>query len=316
MNKRGLKIMAIIFAGLIVLTILVTLLDNKKETGNFKSLLADINSEEIDRIDINLPGEKEAFSLVRTGADNWEIRTNNEMFPAESGSISSLLSQSTQIKVKQVVAKDEKNWGKYSVNDSLGTRIRMFKDDELISGLMIGRMTFSQARSPYQQQPDAFTYIREEDEPIVYSTLGMLSMMVTRGIDYFRNATVIQANKNNLNRISFNYPADSSFLLIKPDTIWRVNEIASDSAATESYLSSITNHNNRSFASPSNIKGAFPVYEILFEGDNMEAISLKAWTGISEDQYFLTSTQNEGTVFKMNQAQFERLFKTKSDFLK
>ena len=306
--------MSVILAALILVTVVVSVFDNKKEAGNFRSVIADVNIDEVDRVDITLPGEEETFTLRKIDVDQWELLKGRDKYPAESSSVSNLLSEATGIKVKQVVAKDRDKWGEYNVNDSLGTTLRMFQDKDLLSGLVVGRMSFSQPRSPYQRQPDAFTYLRVEDDEMVYSTEGMLSMIVSRGADYFRNASITRLSKENMNRVSFNYPADSSFVLAKNDSIWKINGIPVDSTETANYLNTLSNFSNRNFASEADIEGRSPEFNIRIEGDNMEAISIEAWPGNNDNEYFVTSSQNIGSVFSLNGQQFERLFSAEKYF--
>ena len=176
-------------------------------------------------------------------------------------------------------------------------------------------MTFAQPRNPYQQQPDAFTFVRTKGDESVYSVEGMLSMAVAGGIDNFRSSVIIESDKENLTRISFNYPADSSFTLAKPDSIWRINGMETDSANTHSYLNSLRNFSNRSFASSLTPENQTINFGIEVEGNNMEAIKITAWPG-EDDNYYLRTSQNERTLFKLSKAQFERLFKPAGYFLK
>lgn len=309
------KILTIIFAVLAVITVVVSLTGNKKKAGNFESILSNVESSMINRIEVSVPGQN-GFTLLKSGADSWELKVGNENYPAETSAVNSLLSQATKIKVKQVVSKNQENWANYHVNDSLGTIMSLYSGDELLSALVAGRVTFAQSRSPYQQQPDIFSFIRPVGEKMVYSTETTLSMTLDRGPEMFRNPAIVKTNPESLRNIGFNYPADSSFTLMKPDSLWLAPEAPADSAAMAGYLNNLRNFNNRNFAQNSALPGTPPMFELMLEGDNMESISVKAWPGRMENEYLLTSTQNEGAIFKLNQSQFERLFKKKGYFVK
>lgn len=307
------KILTITFLILAVITVVVSLPGNKKKAGNFQSVLANIESSEIDRIEVMVPG-KDDFTLQKSGTDTWILISGGENYPTEASSINMLLSEATKIKVKQVVSKSEENWANYHVNDSLGTILRLFNEDELVSGLVTGRVGFAQSRSPYQQQPDIFSYIRPLGEEIVYSTETPLSMTLGRGPEMYRNPAIVKTNSDNLRNIRFIYPADSSFNLMKADSLWLTPEAPADSSAMAGYLNNLRNFTNRNFAESSALPETSAVFELQLEGDNMEAISVRAWPGNGEDEFIATSTQNEGAVFRLTKTQFERIFKGKGYF--
>lgn len=315
MSKKGLKILTITFVILAVISLVVSLPGNKKKTGNFESILSNVESSDIKRIEILAPGQT-AFSLHKSGADSWELKVGNETYPAEPGAVNSLLSQATKIKVKQVASKSKDQWENYHVNDSLGTILRLYNEDELVSALVAGRVTFAQPRSPYQQQPDIFSFVRPVEENIVYSTETMLSMTLDRGPETFRNPSIIKTTINNLRNISFRYPADSSYILTKADSLWLTPDAPADSATVAGFLNNFRNFSSRNFAGSSSLPVNPALFELILEGDNMEVISVKAWPGSSENEYLVISTQNEGSIFKLTQSQFDRIFKGKGYFVK
>lgn len=315
MNTKGIKILTIILAGLAILTAIVLLSDNKKGSGNFKSMLAVLEKDQVNRIEILSSETEKSFVLLKNSQDDWIVQINGESYNADESAITSLLNQATNIKVKQVVSRSKDSWEKYSVSDSLGSFVSFYEDKDQLSAIIIGRMSFSQPQNPYQRQPNAITYVREKEEDYVYSTEGMLSMLTGRGTDYFRDGTIISAQKANMNRIVLNYPSDSSFVIAKADSIWEVNGMKADSTGLENYLNQLQNNSGRSFGEKSDISSREPLFEVRVEGDNMEPVILKAWPGNSKDEYFLTSSQNEGTVHKLSENQFHQLFPVLKEFL-
>jgi hypothetical protein len=142
----------------------------------------------------------------------------------------------------------------------------------------------------------------------------MLSMAVSGGIDNFRSTIILDCRKENLTRLTFTYPADSSFTLALADSIWKAGGIQTDSASTHTYLNSLRNFSNRSFGSAPVSQNPSTSFMLQVEGNNMETIQINAWPG-EEDNFYLTSTQNEGSLFTLSKAQFEKLFKPLNYFL-
>ncbi len=312
---KQLKILSAILVMLIVAVVILTLTENKKETGNFRSNLVEVPTADISEIEIVPSSSGESFRLVKTGEDDWQVVSNDQSYKAQKSGVDNLLSQISPLKAYQVVAKSKNSWGKYNVSDSLGTRLQLLKGSEILAEIVIGRMTFSQPRSPYQQQPDAYTYFRLGGDETVYSSEGMLSMAVAGGIDNFRSSMILECQKEDLTRLSYTYPSDSSFTLELTENVWKARGIETDSASTHTYLNSLRNFSNRSFASAPVPQNPTTSFLLQVEGNNMETIKIIAWPG-EEDNFYLTSTQNEGSLFTLNQAQFEKLFKPLNYFLK
>ena len=314
MKPLGFKFLSGILVILIVFTIVITVSDNKKEKGNFRSILTDINTSDITGIEIISSEVDGKFSIMRNEKDQWEIMKNNERFTAQQDLVSNFLYNFSNISVKQVVANSSQRWELYHVNDSLGTRVTLYKGSEVLSDLIIGRIAFSQSRNPSQQYPDAVSYLRPADEVSVYSVDGMLAMTISRDANDFRDGHIVKCETENVTRIAFTYPGDSSFVLTRAETLWQIGDLIADSANTQNYLNNIRRFSNRNFE-PLTVTGDQTAgFEMIIEGNNMETIKIKAFPA-EENDYYVSSTINKETLFKLGNSEFERLFRGKSYFI-
>jgi hypothetical protein len=226
--------------------------------------------------------------------------------------VDQLLGSIAEIKVTQVVARSSEQWEEYSVDDSLGTRVSLSDDERQLAALVVGRISFTQSSNPYQQQPDVYTFVRRADDGIVYKVKGMLSMQVSGGLNGFRSGVVTRVPKADLEEVVFSYPADSSFVLAKRDSIWEIGGVQPDSASLASYLATLSSFSSRSFADAGVPAGA-PAFSIHIKGADMEAVEVQAWLA-AEQQYHVTSSQNQGSVLLLQEEQFVKLFRGKTSF--
>lgn len=314
MKLKGFKILAGILGFLVILTIVITIKERKKDPGNFKSDIVNIKPSDITQIEF-IPGQsEESYKIKKTDKGEWEIIRETEQFGAQTNLVDDLLYQVTKLKAKQVVAKTSQKWEDYHVNDSLGSRLVLYKDNNVLADLIIGRMTFTQSRNPYQQYPDALSYVRLGNDESVYAVEGMLKMMVSQKPDDFRDGHIVKCETQDLRNIRFTNPGDSSLVLAKADTIWKIGDQKADSLNTQNYLNNLRRFTNRNFASSNIVEGKTPVYELVIEGNNMEMIKVKAFPG-EGDSHYVTSSINKETVFNLDKSEFERLFKGKKYFL-
>ena len=313
MNVKGLKILSVVLITLLIITLIITFSDNKKDRGNFRSEIISFKIPDITRIEIASSRNDLPFSISKMSEGQWEIEREDKRFAAESSQVDNLLHTLSNLKAKQVVAKSRNNWDQYSVDDSLGTKLRLYKGNALAADIVAGRMSFSQSRNPYQQYPDAISYIRLASEETVYAVEGMLTMSLNQSANDFRNADIVKCDPQQLTRVSFTYPGDSSFVLQKENEQWNINGMPADSAHTQEFLNSLRNFTHRKFEDNTSVKDQEPHFEISVEGNNMETIRVKAFLK-EEDEYSLVSSMNKETIFTLGNSQFERLFRGKSWF--
>lgn len=315
MNAKGIKILTGILAFLIAITIIFTIKDKKKAPGNFQSDIVDIRASEINRIELD-PGQgEESFEIVKDDKNQWEVISDSDKFLAQNNLVDNFLFQLTKLKAKQVVARSSQKWEEYHVNDSLASEVKLYKGNEILADLIIGRMTFTRSRNPYQQYPDALTYIRLANDEKVYLVEGMLKMTVNQKPDDFRDGTVIKCEIQDLKNIRFIYPGDSSMVLSKGEMSWKIEGQEADSANTMDYINHLKQVLKRNFASSNVLDGKAAIQELVLEGNNMEAIKISVYPG-EDETYYLTSTLNDKTVFIFDKSELEDLFKEKSYFIK
>ncbi len=313
-KPKGFKILTGILAFLVIITVIFTIKDKKKDPGNFKSTVVDVKAADINKIEF-IPAQGEgSYKLIKGSKDEWEVITESDKFAAQTGLVNDFLYQITKLKAKQVVARSSQKWDDYHVTDSLGSEVILYKDNDILADIVIGRMTFTQSKNPYQQYPDALSYIRVGDDEAVYAVEGMLKMMVSQKPDDFRDGHIVRCETQDLKNIRFIYPSDSSLILSKADTIWKIGDQKADSLNTQNYLNSIRRFVNRDFAPSNIIEGKVPLYELVIEGNNMDAIKIQAFQG-EDNNHYITSTINSKTVFNLDKTEFERLFKGRKYFI-
>lgn len=314
MKRQRFIILAATLLVLFFIMIVSLLSDQKKPAGNFSSELVAVDPEQVSTVSVAPAGGENPFELVKAEGEGWEVRSDGKGYLADSRSVDQLLGGIAGIKATQVVARSSDQWGEYSVSDSLGTRVSLSDDARQLASLVVGRITFSQSSNPYQQQPDAYSFVRMADDDAVYKVKGMLSMQVSGGVNGFRSGVVTGVPKADLQEVVFSYPADSAFVLTKRDSIWEIGGVQPDSASLASYLNTLSSFSSRSFADEALPAGA-PAFSIQIKGADLEAVEVQAWSA-EEQQYHVISSQNPGSVFLLKEAQFVRLFRGREWLLK
>lgn len=308
----NLKVLLIMFGVLAVAVIAILLAEGNKPERTFKSELFTVDTAKVTSIVIT-PKEKQKGDISLKKENNqWKLDLGNKQIDADNGMISGILSQLTQLKPERVAARDKSKWKDFQVTDSASTRVQVKQGEELTADFLIGKFSTRQSRQQnhYQQpQYSMTTYVRLNGEEEVYAIDGFLSMSFNRSIEDFRNKTILKADKNDLTKLTFSYPGDSSFTVSKQNNKWMLGGVLADSVKMVSYLGSITRLNSSNFIEKPAVELSEPVFSVVVEGNNINPVEINAFPADTINKYYIRSSVNPDAVFSSaNEGIAEKLF--------
>ena len=297
-RKINYKILVTVFVVLLALVVLVELLDSKKGNRTFKSDLVEVLADEVSSIELYPRVENGTKIRLFKENDEWRVESEGKSFKADQASAGRMISELNSIKPKSVVATSKDRWENFEVSDSLGTRVKLLNGSKVVADLVIGKFSFSQPRN-------MTSYVRLADEKEVYGVDGMLGMSFNRNVNSFRDRTVIKSNKTDWTKLTFSYPADSSFVLEKIGEKWMIGDMETDSAAVVQYFNSIANLNDGSFTEEKPVIS--PTHQLTIEGNNgMQKVEIKGYYTNAET-FVYESNQNPEAYFN-SKSNAEKVF--------
>lgn len=300
-RKVSLKTILIVFAALLILVVGVTLMDLKKGNRSFKSELISISPDQIDKIEIYprvMNGVK--VELTKDG-DHWNGNSNNKQFNADSKFAESIVNELNHLKPESVASNKKDRWKHYQVTDSLGTRIQLFAGNSLQADIYLGKFSFSSQRQPK-------SYVRLADDKATYGVPGYIASSFNRDLNGFRDKTVIHSNKGDWTKLTFTYPADSSFVLQKEGQKWTIPSSTADSTKVAKFLTALQNINHYKYATQE--PQGQPTFSLKID-DNKEPIEIKGYQ--ENNELLVSSSQNPGTYFDGKSIK-DKLFPAQSKF--
>ena len=302
-KKLTIKKLAFLFVFLLVLVVLVLLKDQKKGKDTFRTDLFETDTAEITALIIHpKASQNELFTLVKEKSV-WLLKSGDKEYSADAGMVKEMLRTLNDLQATRVAATDKDRWKEFEVDDSSATKVLVKKGKKVVSTLYLGKFSYAMPKNTnpydyYNRQPKISTYVKIGDEKYVYVVEGFLSMVFNRSINDFRNKTIIQSNQNDWKRLTFSYPADSSFTLIKEKGSWYLDGTMIDSAQAYAYLSSIAWVTSEDFVDEQKPVSGKPEYSLKIEGDNMvKPVVIKAFASDTTNGYLITSNLNEGIYF-------------------
>jgi len=315
-NNKILLIVLVILAGVFILTRTVK---QRRSSGNLKTDIVKVDSAAINTILLYPSAEKGAeITFSRTG-NKWQVTKGEITSDADRNNIGNMFAELINLKPESVVTRNTEKWRDYGVTDSLGTRVIMKDGKKTLLDLIVGKFDYQQSPSGYSGYGGNYgtgrTYIRLNKESDVYVVKGFLAMSFNQTFKNWRDQTFLKTDRNNINLLTFDYPADSGFVAMKSDSVWIIEGITADSAAMASYLNVLARKSNSTF-----IDGFSPVigpdYQLTINGTNMAPVTIKAYRK-GENDFVMNSSLNPNSYFTSPRAGlFGSIFKPKSQFIK
>jgi hypothetical protein len=237
------------------------------------------------------------------------------------GAVGKIFAEVLAIKPQSLAAIDKSKWQEFQLADSLATRVKFQnKKGKVVVDLMVGGFTFKQVNNPSAgyggNNIEGTSFARLFGEEKVYAVEGFLAFSFSGKFNDWRDKTFLKCNKEDLTKITFTLPSDSSFILTKKDSLWFEGNQPTDSLNISNYLNSI------GYIDGQDIRDEFkptspPVYQLIIEGNNLLKIIVKCFKGDGEDKYILNSSLNQDVYFTSSKnGIFDQLFKSQSYFYK
>ncbi len=319
-RKLKLKTLSIVFVILLVLVVITKVVDNSHGTNTLKASIYSVNADDITSVILKpKAADGKEVKLIKSG-NNWSVESNGNTYNGDPRVIENLIKSVNNLKPLRLAAQNKDQWNKYELTDSLSSMVSLMNGNKELARLYIGKFSYKQAKqqmpaqqNPYYQQPRGtmMTYVRSNDDDDVYAVQGFLGNLVNQKAESFRNKEILKINKTEINKITFSYPADSSFTLVKNADKWMCDGLPVDSASMVKYLRSISNVRGSSFTSqkPSNF-----VYKVNIDGGK-SPVEVKA--SLNDEDAIIASSQNEGTLIKdTKKTHFKKIFISKNSLFK
>lgn len=300
-GKFNNRLLLWILLGLAAIFVVTRLTRVKQTERTLKTQLVEIDTSRVSSILLYpLAEQGKEIKFSRNGSA-WRVSMDGTMAAANGDLVKNILAELQDLKVEQLVARSPDSWDHYQVTDSLGTRIVVNEGKNKALDLVVGRFHYRQAPGGYnmygQNRGTGKTYIRLSGDKEVYLADGFLAMSVNQRFDRWRDQTVTRLNASSLSRILWDYPADSGFIAERTGTGWLVGGLPADSASMDSFLRKVSRLNHAAFAKAT-AASTRPDFSVTFEGDNMQAQSIRAFLQ-TDSTLLLHSSFNPDTWFSI-----------------
>lgn len=315
-NKIKIHHLLIAFAVLAVFVAISFIFEKSETSNSFKSELSAFDTAQVTRINVYPKAGGEMLWFIKEG-QNWLVENSSGKYNADNRNVENLIQTLEGMKAMRLAATSEEKWAEDEVNDSLGIHVEVVGGNKMLADLYIGKFSYTASpdESPYMQQQQGImtSYVRLNGEKEVYVVEGFLSMMFNREIDAYRDANIVQLEKNKINRVVFMNEGEQ-FVLAKKDSLWLMDGLKADSLQVENFLDDVIKLRSTGFLTKQSISGS-PIHTITFEGETGLLAKVDLYSKDST-RIPLVSSQNKGTIFDASVRDIaKKLVKTKEEFI-
>lgn len=300
--------MGIIFIALLVVVAAFLIYDANHGESSFRENIVSIDTAKVTSISIFPKSFNHKEVRIFKEGNSWnEILADNKEVIVTFDKVQELLIQLTMIKPLSVAAQSKDKWNEFNV-DTSGTRVKVFEGNKNTLDMTIGKFTYQQPRS-------MTTYVRVSGDDNVYLVNSFLDFTFNHNADYFRDDNVIKDDYTNWNKLTFTYPGDSTFQLVKANGSWQIDGKSADSAKVFNYLTSISNITIPNFIdNPNQSLLTNSKYTLTIQSSVLGAIVVSAFA--DSTSLAITSSQYKDTYFDGKKADaWKRIFIGKSSLI-
>ena len=300
----------IIFGVVLIVFLIAWFYAKDRGESTLRNDLVEVDTSKISAMYIYplINGRKE-IKLVKSDG-KWMIELNGKLEKTEKNTVQTMLIELDKLRPQRLASNSEEKWERYEVVDSLGTRLKIESDGEIVTDIILGKFDYN------QQTRVASNYVRLTDETKVYVVPGYVSMSFNKEADAIRDRSMIYAeNTDDWSKITYTYPGDSSFVMTKSEGRWFMNGMITDSISAANYVSSLSRLGGSGFVDNFNPGMMQPQWTIKIEGVNTPAITLEAFENPENNDYVIESGERKGTYFSGTEGSlFTRVFVGPSKF--
>jgi hypothetical protein len=267
-NVKNIRLLGFLVI-LVLVYVSLKVFKNTNRSKSFRQELVQIDTSQVSKLVISKSGN--SFQVMKEDG-SWKVSISDvKNVDATASSVRNALGTLLSIRPDRIATRDPNKWSEYQV-DTTGTRVQVFEGDKNTLDLIIGRFGV-------QGQRQFHTFVRLEGDDEVYAANDFMGISFPSEPKSFRNSRFLQMETDSIYQITFQYPADSSYILSKRDSVWYIGLQPADSASVADYLSDLRFISSTEFVDDVDPNMLInPVYKVEIESKGKENETVEAYS--------------------------------------
>ncbi len=301
MRRSNNKILIIVLVVLLGGFVLTRVFRAPSLERNIEEDLLTLDTAQVSAIHITPAVDNKAeIKLIRSGVD-WKVQYRGRTARVEMNQLNSALGSISEIHADRILTRKKEKWTDYNV-DTTGTHVTVILNQDTQKEFWVGKLSGSG------------NCIRIEGEDDVYEVKEALERNFNKNFSAWRDKSFISVQPESVSKIAFQYPGDSSFVVVQSGGKWELEDVKADSSKVQTYLNRLRSRNLSEFAD--DFKPSAQASHILkLSNDSSLAITVQGWK-MEDDKWVLASSLQDSVYFSSSDATMIReLFAGKKWFL-
>lgn len=276
--------------------------------STFSPEIIAVDSTAVDKIILHAKADDFQEAKIQKVGDKWQIIRGENVFTGFDEPIVRALSELTEVKTSQIVAKSPEKWGQYELEDEQATRFQAYAGDKLLADFFVGKFSVN------QQAQSITSYFRLAEKPEVYAVEGMAGMTLGQGANAYRIKQVMQMKDPKITEV--NLEGDVGYHIKKqPDGNWILDgDTPIDSNQVKKYLINVRSMSGETFVDDfdPNLESDNLLKTLTLRGDNLPGeVVVRCWQDEGREKPFvINSNLFPDSYFASDSTRlFTRLFK-------
>lgn len=301
MRRSNNKILLIVLVVLLGGFVLTRVFRAPSLERNIEEDLLTLDTAQVSAIHITPAVDNKAeIRLIRSGVD-WKVQYRGRTAQVDMNQLNSALGSISEIHADRILTRKKEKWTDYNV-DTTGTHVTVILNQDTQKEFWVGKLSGSG------------NCIRIEGEDDVYEVKEALERNFNKNFSAWRDKSFISVQPESVSKIAFQYPGDSSFVVVQSGGKWELEDVKADSSKVQTYLNRLRSRNLSEFAD--DFKPSAQASHILkLSNDSSLAITVQGWK-MEDDKWVLASSLQDSVYFSSSDATMIReLFAGKKWFL-
>ncbi len=301
MRRSNNKILIIVLVVLLGGFVLTRVFRAPSLERNIEEDLLTLDTAQVSAIHITPAVDNKAeIKLIRSGVD-WKVQYRGRTAQVDMNQLNSALGSISEIHADRILTRKKEKWTDYNV-DTTGTHVTVILNQDTQKEFWVGKLSGSG------------NCIRIEGEDDVYEVKEALERNFNKNFSAWRDKSFISVQPESVSKIAFQYPGDSSFVVVQSGGKWELEDAKADSSKVQTYLNRLRSRNLSEFAD--DFKPSAQASHILkLSNDSSLAITVQGWK-MEDDKWVLASSLQDSVYFSSSDATMIReLFAGKKWFL-
>lgn len=237
--------------------------------------------------------------------DGWRMFWGTDSGQVDELPMHELLNSWSNMRVVRLAGRMAEVKDRYDLGDSTADRLSIVAENGT-QELLVGRQT---AGEP------PMTVVNIPGDESAYAIEGSLGSYADFTFGDWLPKYLVTGDPSNWTRLTFNFPADTGYVMERSGGRWLIGGVATDSSRTDKFLRSLARARGRSATDPADTLGAVPQFRLVVE-DSTRTIPIIVVVFAIKGKFIVRSSLNPQTVMPFDgREEVPRMFRPRTAFL-